>query len=50
MTPVVRVTGTADAAEIAAVLAAISSAWARVPERSAYERWRIARVAALRIR
>ena len=39
MTPV-RVTGTTDPAEIAAVLAAVSSARARQPQQSAYERWR----------
>ncbi len=47
MTPV-RVTGTTDPAEIAAVLAAVSSARVRQPEQSAYERWRRGRVAAVR--
>ncbi|HZZ97401.1 MAG TPA: hypothetical protein VFE19_10305 [Jatrophihabitantaceae bacterium] len=47
MTPV-RVTGTTDPAEIAAVLAAVSSARAEQPQQGAYERWRRARVTALR--
>ena len=47
MTPL-RVTGTTDPAEIAAVLAAVSSARARQPEPSGYERWRQTRLAAVR--
>jgi 2-polyprenyl-6-methoxyphenol hydroxylase-like FAD-dependent oxidoreductase len=43
------VTGTTDAAEIAAVLAAVTSALSRTPEPSRYESWRRRRVAALRI-
>jgi hypothetical protein len=45
---VMRVTGTTDAAEIAAVVTAVSSARARVPKPSPYERWRTTRVAVLR--
>jgi hypothetical protein len=44
---VMRVTGTTDAAEIAAVVTAVSSARAHAPEPSPYERWRTARVAVL---
>ena len=45
---ILRVTGTTDAAEIAAVVAAVSSARAGAPQPSAYERWRTGRVAVLR--
>ena len=48
MTPV-RVTGTTDPAEIAAVLAAVVASRAvPAPQRSAYERWRRTRVDAVR--
>jgi hypothetical protein len=45
---VLRVRGTTDPADIAAVVAALSSARSDRPEPSAYERWRAGRVAALR--
>jgi hypothetical protein len=44
----VRVTGTADPAEIAAALAAVAARAVDDPPPSAYERWRAGRVAALR--
>jgi hypothetical protein len=43
-----RVTGTTDVAEIAAVIAAVSSVRSRDVVPSAYETWRRRRVAALR--
>lgn len=47
---VFRVTGTTDVAEIAAVLAAVSSARSQAvsPELSGYERWRRGRLTAMR--
>ena len=45
---VVRVTGTADAAEIAAVLAAISARPAPAAEPGGYDHWRTTRLTALR--
>ena len=44
----VRVTGTTDPAEIAAVLAAVSAASRSQPQPSGYERWRRQRIEALR--
>jgi hypothetical protein len=44
----VRVTGTADPAEIAAVLAVVSATRSRAGRTSSYERWREARITALR--
>jgi hypothetical protein len=44
----IRVIGTTDPAEIAAVLAAVSSTRLRDPQPTTYERWRRQRVAALR--
>jgi hypothetical protein len=47
MTDVVRVTGTSDPEEIAAVLAALTTR-PRAPEIGSYERWRRTRTSALR--
>jgi hypothetical protein len=45
---IMKVTGTTDVAEIAAVLAAVSSARGRPAAPSPYEHWRVGRIAALR--
>jgi hypothetical protein len=47
-TGVVRVSGSSEPADIAAVLAALASRSSAAPELSAYERWRRTRTAALR--
>ena len=44
----VRVTGTTDPAEIAAVLATVSAASRSAPQPSGYELWRRGRIEALR--
>ena len=48
MTGVIRVTGTSEPSEIAAVVAALASRSGEGPEISGYERWRRVRTAALR--
>jgi hypothetical protein len=49
MNEIVRVRGTNEAGEIAAVLAALAARPRDTPESSGYERWRRTRTAALRV-
>ncbi len=47
-TRVIRVTGTSEPIDIAAVLAALATRTDDTPQPSAYERWRRSRIEALR--